>query len=68
MNYESQPLQTHEISEMKADPVILQRIISSYELMLDFYGMRLVSEETGLLDRTLPPRDYASRYHNLVRE
>jgi hypothetical protein len=68
MNYESQPLQTHEIREMEADPAIVERVIVSYRLMLDFYGMRLVSPETGLVDRALPPRNYAARYHNLVRE
>lgn len=68
MNYESQPLQMHEIEVMKSDPAITNRIISSYKLMLDFYGMRLVSAESGLVDRSLPPRDYRARYRNLVRE
>ena len=68
MNFNSQPLQTHEIESMKADPVILERVIRSYQLMLDFYGMHLVSEETGLVDRVLPPRYFAPRYRNLVRE
>uniref|UniRef100_A0A8H8CMD4 Opioid growth factor receptor (OGFr) conserved domain-containing protein n=1 Tax=Psilocybe cubensis TaxID=181762 RepID=A0A8H8CMD4_PSICU len=67
MNYESQPLQTHEIREMEADPAIIERVVQSYNLMLDFYGMRLVSAETGLLDRALPPRNYTARYQNLVR-
>ncbi|KAF9568797.1 hypothetical protein CPC08DRAFT_355306 [Agrocybe pediades] len=67
MNYESQPLQRHEIQAMKADPTIIERVIASYKLMLDFYGMRLVSAETGLVDRVLPPRNYAVRYQNLVR-
>jgi Opioid growth factor receptor (OGFr) conserved region len=68
MNYDSQPLQTHEIESMKADPTILERVIKSYQLMLDFYGMHLVSKETGLVDRALPPRYFAPRYRNLVRE
>ena len=68
MNYESQPLSKHEIEQMKVNPVIVQRIIESYKLMLDFYGMRLVSEETGLVGRSAPPRNYATRYHNLVSE
>ncbi|KAJ6621887.1 opioid growth factor receptor conserved region-domain-containing protein [Mycena sp. CBHHK59/15] len=67
MNYESQPLQPHEISAMKADPRALERLLASYQLMLDFYGMRLVSEETGEVDRALPPRNHAPRYENLVR-
>ena len=68
MNYDSQPLQTHEIESMKADPIILERVIKSYQLMLDFYGMHLVSKETGLVERALPPRCFAPRYRNLVRE
>jgi len=67
MNYESQPLQRHEIEAMKADPVIVKRIQTSYEMMLDFYGMQLVSFESGLVDRAIPPRNYKSRYNNLVR-
>jgi len=67
MNYESQPLQAHEIRAMKADPTIVARIIESYKLMLDFYGMRLVSADTGLVARVLPPKNYAGRYRNLVR-
>ncbi|KZT23460.1 hypothetical protein NEOLEDRAFT_1157332 [Neolentinus lepideus HHB14362 ss-1] len=66
MNYESQPLQTHELESMKNDATIINRIIHSYRLMLDFYGMRLESEETGLLSRS-SPSDFAPRYANLVR-
>jgi hypothetical protein len=68
MNYDSQPLQTHEIESMKADPIILERVIKSYQLMLDFYGMHLISKETGLVGRALPPQNFAPRYRNLVRE
>ena len=53
---------------MKADAAIIERVIKSYSLMLDFYGMRLVSPDTGLVDRSLPPRNYADRYKNLIRE
>ena len=68
VNYESQPLQKHEITAMASDPLIIQRIIKSYELMLDFYGMRLVNYETGLVDRCLPLGNHKSRYRNLVRK
>ncbi|KAF9454697.1 hypothetical protein P691DRAFT_804044 [Macrolepiota fuliginosa MF-IS2] len=66
MNWESQPLQPHEIEAMKANVTVMKRIVGSYELMLDFYGMRLVSGETGLLSRALPPGNYEARYRNLV--
>jgi hypothetical protein len=68
VNYASQPLQRHEIHAMMTDNLIVDRVLSSYRLMLDFYGMRLLSPETGLLARSLPPRNYAARYNNLVRE
>ena len=67
MNFESQPLQPHEIQAMKSNPVIIERVIQSYRLMLNFYGMRLISAESGLVDRVLPPRNFETRYRNLVR-
>ncbi|KAF9533237.1 opioid growth factor receptor conserved region-domain-containing protein [Crepidotus variabilis] len=66
MNFKSQPLQKHELEAMKANPTIIQRILKSYELMLDFYGMHLVSAETGLVDRC-QTRNFMPRYRNLVR-
>jgi len=65
MNWESQPLQLHEIEQMRDDPQIIARIVQSYKLMLDFYGMQLVDEHTGLLKRT---EKYEKRYDNLTRE
>lgn len=65
MNYESQALQPHEITSMRSNTVILERIIKSYDMMLDFYGMRLVSAKMGLLDRS---EDFSDRYKNLVCE
>ena len=67
VNYASQPLQIHEIEAMKADPEIMERILKSYQLMLDFYGMRLVSLETGLVARCLPLGNHKLRYRNLTR-
>ncbi|EPQ54589.1 opioid growth factor receptor [Gloeophyllum trabeum ATCC 11539] len=66
MNYESQPLQTHEIEFMRNDEQIMGRLLLSYRLMLDFYGMRLESQETGLLNRS-PSSHFGARYQNLVR-
>ena len=68
MNFESQPLQRHEIASMKEDPKVMDRLVTSYRMMLDFYGMRLVSVDSGLLERAPPPRDFSRRYRNLVRE
>ncbi|KAH9936620.1 opioid growth factor receptor conserved region-domain-containing protein [Fomitopsis serialis] len=65
MNYESQPLQRHEVEAMKADETIVERVLRSYRLMLDFYGMRLEDSETGLLARS--DKNYKDRYKNLTR-
>ncbi|KAL0581154.1 hypothetical protein V5O48_000844 [Marasmius crinis-equi] len=64
MNFQSQPLQPHELEGMKANPKIIERLRKSYELMLDFYGMKLVSEETGEISRS---ENFKPRYRNLVR-
>lgn len=74
MNYDSQPLQPHEIKEMRASEEVMQRILRSYRLMLSFFGMTLLDEQTGLLARSedeerclnsgVPLR--ASRYRNLT--
>jgi hypothetical protein len=78
MNYASQPLQMHEIEAMKASPEIMSRVIRSYKLMLSFYGMTLLDEETGLLGRSHEEvkalndisqrKRAASQYQHLVRE
>ena len=52
----------HEIKSMKGDETINRRIITSYQLMLDFYGMRLENEATGLISRS---ENYAAQYKNL---
>lgn len=40
----------------------MRRLLASYKLMLDFFGMRLENEATGLISRS---ENYASRYRNL---
>jgi len=47
---------------MRNDEKVRERIIKSYELMLDFYGMELVSKETGEIRRS---KNYVDRYYNL---
>ncbi|KAI8978764.1 opioid growth factor receptor conserved region-domain-containing protein [Trametes punicea] len=64
MNYEAQPLQKHEIATMKADAAVMERLHRSYMMMLGFYGMELVSRETGELRRA---DNWEDRYRNLVR-
>ncbi|KAI6099550.1 opioid growth factor receptor conserved region-domain-containing protein [Pisolithus croceorrhizus] len=66
MNFAAQRLMPHELSAMRADAEVMRRIVRAYTMMLDFYGMRLQSEETGLVGRALPPGNYSSRYVNLL--
>ena len=47
---------------MTKDETITRRILMSYKLMLDFYGMRLEDEATGLISRS---NNYAVQYRNL---
>lgn len=68
MNYQSQPLQQHELNTMRTDKEIVARVLRSYRLMLDFYGMDLSDPDTGLLKRVEPDTKNAERYRNLVRE
>lgn len=50
MNHMSHKLQLHEIAAMQADPAVRARLIKSYELMLDFYGLKLKDPQTGTPD------------------
>jgi hypothetical protein len=60
------PLTRFEAAEMNASPEILARVRRSYELMLDFYGMRLLNTETGLVGRK--DDGWEAQYQNLMCE
>ena len=47
LNHYAQQLQLHEAKAISEDSKLQGRIIKSYELMLDFYGMRLIDTTTG---------------------
>ena len=63
LNASSQPLTKNEASLMRSDPTIRARIIKSYRLMLDFYGMVLDDETSGKVSRN--PDTYKMRYRHL---
>jgi len=48
---------------MREDLSIAKRIVYSYKLMLDFYGLELVSEQTGEVQRCI--KNWRARYRNL---
>ena len=37
------------VQQICEDPKALERVIKSYEMMLDFYGLKLVDESSGKL-------------------
>ncbi|CAF4161035.1 unnamed protein product, partial [Adineta steineri] len=64
LNISAEPLQKHEIESISKDEKALKRLLESYKLMLDFYGFKLVDENTGEL-RRLSGDSYKSRFRNL---
>lgn len=44
------------------DKVAKKRLLKSYKLMLDFYGIQLVNEETGEVQRA---KNWKERFENL---
>mmetsp|Transcript_12832 Transcript_12832/g.23108 ORF Transcript_12832/g.23108 Transcript_12832/m.23108 type:complete len:233 (-) Transcript_12832:555-1253(-) len=63
LNREAQELQLHEAEVIKHSPILLNRFLTSYQLMLDFYGVHLVDAATGEIQRN--PR-WRQQYSNLI--
>ncbi|KDN48262.1 hypothetical protein RSAG8_02854, partial [Rhizoctonia solani AG-8 WAC10335] len=64
VNMFANPLTTDETEEITSSPVLLARVRRAYELMLDFYGMRLLDTESGLVGRK--EERWEERYRNLA--
>jgi len=64
MNSQSDPLNKAEAKLMRKDMEISSRIVKSYKMMLDFYGIVLVDELTGRVERGA---NWKNRYDNLNR-
>lgn len=54
----------HLWQEFRKDEEVKRRLLTSYKLMLDFYGIKLVDEETGDVERAL---NWEERFKNLNR-
>jgi len=63
LNHYAEQLQLHEAKAIASDPILQGRIITSYELMLNFYGMKLVDRKTGKIERN--PENWKERYSHL---
>ncbi|XP_064321451.1 opioid growth factor receptor isoform X1 [Phalacrocorax carbo] len=64
MNWRAKPLTRQEIQAFKKSNEVMQRFRRAYQLMLRFYGILLVNEETGELKRA---ENWAERFQNLNR-
>ncbi|XP_065097513.1 opioid growth factor receptor-like [Paramisgurnus dabryanus] len=64
MNWEAHVLTKEEIKQFRKDKTAKGNLLKSYELMLDFYGIRLVNDHTGAVARA---NNWEERFHNLNR-
>ncbi|XP_070696445.1 opioid growth factor receptor [Pempheris klunzingeri] len=64
VNYMASELTKKEIEAFKKNEDAKKRLIESYELMLGFYGIRLVNKETGEVKRA---ENWKERFGNLER-
>ncbi|NXV40964.1 OGFR factor, partial [Uria aalge] len=64
MNSRARPLTCQEIQAFKKSKEVMQRFIRAYQLMLRFYGINLINEESGELKRA---ENWAKRFQNLNR-
>ncbi|KAM6298538.1 opioid growth factor receptor [Aegotheles albertisi] len=64
MNWRAKPLTCQEIKAFKKSEEVMQRFVRAYQLMLRFYGITLINEETGELKRA---ENWAERFRNLNR-
>ncbi|XP_053309555.1 opioid growth factor receptor [Spea bombifrons] len=62
MNWKAKPLTLAEIEMLRKDDDAMRRFLKAYKLMLDFYGVRLVDEETGEVARA---ENWKERFANL---
>ncbi|XP_013865995.1 opioid growth factor receptor [Austrofundulus limnaeus] len=64
VNYMASELTRKEIEAFKKNEDAKRRLVESYELMLGFYGIRLVNKETGEVKRA---ENWKDRFGNLER-
>ncbi|XP_066528863.1 opioid growth factor receptor-like isoform X1 [Hoplias malabaricus] len=64
INYDSYVLSSKEIMSFRKSEIMKKNLIKSYELMLDFYGIKLINENTGEVCRA---ENWKERFENLNR-
>ncbi|XP_066417830.1 opioid growth factor receptor [Molothrus aeneus] len=64
MNWHAKQLTCQEIQAFRKSKEVMDRFLRAYKLMLGFYGINLVNEETGELERA---ENWRERFENLNR-
>lgn len=64
VNSLAQELQLHEARTIRSDPLLVDRALRCYVLMLDFYGFRMIDRKTGAL---VPSENAVERWANMCR-
>lgn len=64
LNSYSQILQLHELESLKNDEASVNLLLKSFQMMLDFYGMKLKTKDSHEIVRA---RNYKQRYQNLIK-
>ncbi|CAM4640668.1 unnamed protein product [Lepidochelys olivacea] len=64
MNWRAKPLTCKEIQAFKKSKEVMQRFIRAYKLMLGFYGINLIDQGTGEVQRA---ENWCQRFRNLDR-
>ncbi|XP_067904758.1 opioid growth factor receptor-like protein 1 isoform X2 [Heterodontus francisci] len=62
MNWYAKELTRQEIELFKKSKIVKKRLIKSYKMMLDFYGIKLVNRKTGVVKRA---HNWNQRFTNL---
>ncbi|XP_008063255.1 opioid growth factor receptor isoform X2 [Carlito syrichta] len=62
VNWHAKPLTLQEVEAFKSSQEIQERLIRAYKLMLGFYGIQLVDQDTGTVCRA---QNYQERFQNL---
>ncbi|XP_062929784.1 opioid growth factor receptor-like protein 1 isoform X1 [Mobula hypostoma] len=62
MNWWAKELTVQEIKLFEQTSVAKERLVEAYKMMLDFYGIMLVNEQTGQVQRA---PHWKQRFHNL---
>ncbi|XP_044311076.1 opioid growth factor receptor isoform X2 [Varanus komodoensis] len=64
MNFRARVLTCQEIEAFRKSKPVMERFVRAYKLMLRFYGISLINEETGELNRA---ENWRERFDNLNR-